>query len=266
MSDQAQTPAQAAWLNDLPLLAMALDKDGRIAWLSQSLCEKLGLSCTELLGQEAASQPQPLPHLLAEQNELIQLVPSVGNNVWLHTQVSQSQAADGSPVTLYSYQDISAQMLLEQDKERLQQEVDTLRLTDPVTGLPNQRALSQALERQVSLSRRYQNPLSIALFKVNAELREDKENFRTMAHYLRDRLRWVDQIGMWGESGFLAILPETTEEDALRLASDIVSEHAEQAVHGLVQGTAAWIKGDGPKQLIRRAEEVITEASATSAE
>jgi len=264
MSDQ-QAP-QPAWLDDLPVLVMALDEAGNIIWLSRPLCERLGLDAAGLLGQAAAQQPQPLGHLLAGDNELIHLAPGVGSNIWLHCQVRTSQGADGSPVTLLHYADITAQMLLEQESKRLQQEVDTLRLTDAVTGLPNQRALSQALERQVSLSRRYQNPLSIAVFQVEAAIAEDHERFRELAHYLRDRLRWVDQIGKWGDSGFVAILPETGAEDAQRLAAAIVNEHAEQGALGLKQGIATWRKGDGPRQLLGRAVEALAEADAVVAE
>lgn len=265
MTEHAQPTPPAAWLDTIPLLAMALDKEDRVVWLSRALCDTLRLTGEQHLGQDARQAP-PLSQLLADENEVVHLVPSVSSGLWLHTQITQTAAADGNPVTLYCYQDISAQMLLEQENARLRQEIDTLRLTDAVTGLPNQRALSQALERQVSLSRRYQNPLSIALFRVKPEVCQDEQQFRTMAHYLRDRLRWVDQIGMWGEGGFLAILPETSEEDARRLASAIVDEHLQGADLGLVQGTAAWNKGDGPKQLLRRAEDAIHQPSAASAD
>jgi len=264
MSDQ-QGP-QPAWLDDLPVLALALDEAGNIAWLSRSLCQRLGLDAGALMGQPAAQQAAPLPQLLAGDDELIHLTPAVGSNIWLHCQVRRSQGADGAPVTLLHFADITAQMLLEQESQRLQQEVDTLRLTDAVTGLPNQRALGQALERQVSLSRRYQNPLSIAVFQVEAAVAEDSERFRELAHYLRDRLRWVDQIGKWGESGFVAILPETGAEDAQRLASAIVDEHTEQGALGLKQGVAGWQKGDGARQLLGRAAEALAEADAVASE
>ncbi len=257
---------QLSWLQDLPLLVLALGETGDILWLSAPLCERLGLDADQLTGQPVGQQGAPLAHLLAGDNELIHLVPEVGSNIWLHCQARTSEDADGRPVTLLYYTDVTPQMLLEQENQRLQQEVDTLRLTDAVTGLPNQRALGQALERQVSLSRRYQNPLSIAVFQVDAEVAADPECFRQLAHYLRDRLRWVDQIGMWGENGFLAILPETAAGDAGQLASAIVDEHKECAALGLKQGTATWQKGDGPKQLLTRAIAALAEVDAVTSE
>ena len=37
-------------------------------------------------------------------------------------------------------------------------------------------------------------------------------------------------------------------------------------MHGVTGKIAAWVKGDGPEQLIRRAEGVMNQAAATTAE
>lgn len=244
-----------------------LDEKGRINWMNPALANLLESDTATLLGRSADDLPEKSSQLLFGDASLVNLL-SGGEQRWLRREVHTQ-----SENTLLVFQDITEQQRLDSENQRLRQQVQDLKLTDDLTGLPNKRAITQALELQISRSRRYQNPLSLVLAHVGL----DDEQIRTLqtgveplvlgvSRYLRDRLRWVDQIGKWGERGFVAILPETGAEDAQRLASAIVDEHAEQGALGLKQGIASWQKGDGARQLLGRAAEALAEADAVANE
>ena len=170
--------------------------------------------------------------------------------------------------TLLVFQDITEQQRLDSENQRLRQQVQDLKLNDDLTGLPNKRAITQALELQISRSRRYQNPLSLVLVHVGL----DDEQIRTLqtgvepvvlgvSRYLRDRLRWVDQIGRWDENIFVLVLPETGEQETNGLVDKIRNEQAAMLLPepfdkirpSLSFGVAYWQKGDDMRTLLRRA-------------
>ena len=166
------------------------------------------------------------------------------------------RAADGS--CLYVALDVTAQEQLAEENARLHQQVEDLKLTDDLTGLPNKRAISQALDLHVSRSRRYQNPLSVVLVHIDLNALSGIQPLSSdpvvlaVSRFLRDRLRWVDQIARWEDNLFLLVLPETTEADARGLLDKIAGEqdsmllpesYAEMRPK-LAFGLACWKKGD----------------------
>ena len=84
-----------------------------------------------------------------------------------------------------------------------------------------------------------------------------------VSRYLRDRLRWVDQIGRWEEDQFLLVLPETGEADARGLLDKIVNEQDSMQLPEpyddlrpqLRFGMACWSKGDDMRTLLRKAHQ-----------
>ena len=117
--------------------------------------------------------------------------------------------------------DVTAEDDLRRENQLPHQQIQDLKLTDDLTGLPNRRAISQAPELQISRSRRHRNPLSVVLVHIGlqddqVELLRDSADPLVLgvSRFLRDRLRWVDQIGRWEENIFLLVLPETEQADA----------------------------------------------------
>jgi diguanylate cyclase (GGDEF)-like protein len=173
--------------------------------------------------------------------------------------------------------DVTAQEELAEENARLRQQVEDLKLTDELTGLPNKRAISQALDLHISRSRRYQNPLSAVLVYVDLQTLTKVQPLSTepavlsVSRFLRDRLRWVDQIARWEENVFLLVLPETTEADARGLLEKISSEQAGMVLPGsfgdmrprLTFGLACWKKGDDMRTLLRQALTDLQHNSAT---
>ena len=98
--------------------------------------------------------------------------------------------------------------------------------TDSLTGLVNRRGLDAQLRAECDRSRRYQRPLSILLLdidhfkKVNDQWGHDVGDLvlTQVAQSCWKALRGSDILGRWGGEEFLALLPETTPEEAMQLA------------------------------------------------
>jgi PleD family two-component response regulator len=87
------------------------------------------------------------------------------------------------------------------------------------------------------------------------------------AHYLRDRLRWADTIGRCADTLFLLVMPETNQQDAIRLLSEIQTECTQGALDSLEDNpqpdlsisARAWEKGDDPQRLTQRTLQALEE-------
>jgi len=148
--------------------------------------------------------------------------------------------------------------------------------------MPNRRALSQNLESQVSRSRRYQNPLTILIMRMDnlpefmAQHGTDsaKPLLVAIRNVLNDQLRWADIIGRMDENEFLLILPETHLEatgpmiDLLHKRLDELSiegfENSDFKVEARFSA-AEWHKGDDVGLLMLRAREGLEEGEKQSA-
>ncbi len=170
-----------------------------------------------------------------------------------HFYIVQQPLGEGLQVRIF--RDVSEEV-------RLTHELAEQSLKDPATGLLNERGLMVALEPQVSRSRRYQNPLSVvkmnlAIDSGNNELR------RKISHVLKDQLRWADLIGCGGTpNDFIMVLPETEQEDALRITDKLQTNLHQQLGNELriAYGVAAWQKQDNTQTLLNRVDSALQQA------
>jgi diguanylate cyclase (GGDEF)-like protein len=255
-------------LEEIPLGLLLLDRDHQIRWANRTLAEMLGSDPGALAGRRLADLDEPARQLLASEPQLFH---DANRQRWMRRQARQT--GDGERLLVLS--DVSEQERLAEENARLRQQVEDLRLTDELTGMPNKRAISQALELHVSRSRRYQNPLSVVLVHVDLNPLSGVKPLSNdpvvlgVSRFLRDRLRWVDQIARWEEHIFLLVLPETTETDARVLLEKIGNEQEGMALpetYGqlrprLTFGLACWQKGDDVRTLLRTALNDLREAS-----
>jgi len=266
MKTSAMTHIDQNLLQELSIGLLLLDQDGRISWVNGGMHELLGLPDADLIGKSVSQLPQPAQSLLAAEPRLYH-VP--GSRRWLSRELRRGE--DGQRLMILL--DVSAQEDLAEENARLRQQVEDLKLTDELTGLPNKRAISQALDLHVSRSRRYQNPLSVALAHVDLQATpgvqplSSEPSVLATSRFLRDRLRWVDQIARWEDNIFLLVLPETTQEDASGTLEKVAAEQHSMALpesYGdirpkLTFGLACWKKGDDMRTLLRRAVKDLQE-------
>ena len=108
----------------------------------------------------------------------------------------------------------------------LSSEVLVLASTDPLTGLPNRRQLSESLTRALAGAERYEQPLSLLMIdldhfkQINDAHGHDVGDrvLRAVAACLREVLRESDLYGRWGGDEFLAVLVQTPLEGAREAA------------------------------------------------
>jgi diguanylate cyclase len=109
--------------------------------------------------------------------------------------------------------------------------LEKLALTDPLTQLPNRRAMDRLTERELRRRDRYPSPMALGLVDVD-HFKQINSRFLLpggdkvlvdLARVLASSLRHVDLIGRIGGEEFLVIAPETNVDGANVLAERIRS-------------------------------------------
>ena len=137
---------------------------------------------------------------------------------WLRREVVPITECD-----VYYFHDITDLVVIGNECRRLQKDLNEMSPTDSATGMMSYDVILKVLEGYISRSRRYQGTLS--LMRVSYRFAEGIEetlfdrSVKRIAYFLKDQLRWADQIGMLDKSTFLVILPETDYQSAMSLLS-----------------------------------------------
>ena len=149
---------------------------------------------------------------------------------------------------------------------------------DPLTGLYNRRFMFAQLDALVHSAERHRRDLSLCLldldhFKaVNDDLGHpggDAALVETAARLGR-RVRREDFLGRIGGEELMVLLPDTSPQDAARVAEDLraVISDTPLLLDGISRrltasaGWATWRPGETAEQLVRRADEALYRAKA----
>jgi diguanylate cyclase (GGDEF)-like protein len=110
-------------------------------------------------------------------------------------------------------------------------QMETLAMTDQLTGLFNRRYFSSVIEKEFSRTMRYNHPSSCLMIDIDHFKRINDE----YGHHAGDQvlkevsramimcLREADTVARWGGEEFVILLPDTARENALRVASRILT-------------------------------------------
>ncbi|MEQ6341343.1 MAG: diguanylate cyclase [Gammaproteobacteria bacterium] len=264
MIKRLESATALAILENAPLGVLVLDNKGQVLSINKTLQSLLGIQ-EDQLSRTSSSLSQNAKKCLFDPQEVMHL-PATGSQPECWLKCWRQSLGDGLGDVLF-YADITSQ---QQAQERLTEELALYTLNDPLTSLPNRRALLQSLEPQISRSRRYENPLAVIVLKI-ANLAQldaihgDSSADRAMmavSQFLKDQMRWVDMIGRMDTDEFLLILPETAEAAAVELTKKLQLRLAELQITGADGrsislearcGVAGWIKGDDTNKLLHRA-------------
>jgi len=124
--------------------------------------------------------------------------------------------------------------------------LEKLALTDPLTNLPNRRAMDRLAERELRRRERYPGALTVALIDVD-HFKAINERYllpggdkvlTELARVLADSIRTVDFLGRIGGEEFMVIAPQTNMEGAITLGERIRTAveraqfvYKEEAIH-----------------------------------
>ena len=155
-----------------------------------------------------------------------------GEEFWIDTHIVPLRDAHGR-VTHFATigRDLGA-------TKRLQQELQLMASTDPLTGLLNRRRFLEQADAEFLRSQRYQHELAVVILDI--------DHFKTIndthGHFVGDQvlielaranenlLRSTDILGRWGGEEFVILMPETPLAGAAILAERLRAMLAQQTV------------------------------------
>lgn len=163
------------------------------------------------------------------------------------------------------------------DQARLKISMETMASVDPLTKLLNRRAFQEVINREHASAKRLVKPFSLLLFDLD-RFKMINDNY---GHDVGDRilvgisdiaqntLRTSDWLSRWGGEEFMAILPDTDESGAFKIAERIRQRIQDFSVQYNTQiiktsasiGISSYPRdGDTPDFLIKAADAALYEA------
>jgi diguanylate cyclase (GGDEF)-like protein len=155
------------------------------------------------------------------------------------------------------------------DQARLFEQVRTMAVSDPLTGLANYRRLISVLEAELDRSRRTQRPFSIVLLDMDGlKIINDQYGHLTgsralvrLGKILRNHSRAIDTAARYGGDEFALVLPEAGKDIASRVVSRIrerLAGEPENPPLSVSAGVAAFPEdGDSPEKLLGAADHAL---------
>ena len=154
------------------------------------------------------------------------------------------------------------------ERARLFQEVQSLALTDPLTGLHNRRSFFQLGRVEFSRAHRMERPLSCMMLDLD-HFKQINDNYghllgdqilQEFAKRCKDSVREMDLVGRYGGEELIILLPETDLITALQVAERMCKSIAKapmkvpsQEINVTVSIGIAWLVG--PKRFRGAADE-----------
>jgi diguanylate cyclase (GGDEF)-like protein len=146
-------------------------------------------------------------------------------------------------------------------------------IRDSMTGLYNHQYIVSRLDEEIGRSERYHTPLSIIIVDLD-HFKKINDTFghlmgdtvlKQVSKVIKSQCRNVDKIGRYGGDEFLVILPETSMENASKLATrlrdSIQKLKFDQPVEVTIsQGIAGYEQDETTNALIERADKNLYEA------
>jgi len=259
-----------AELSPIPMLAT--DETGTITWVNQALTDICELKADSFLTYSKDTLPS-IPHraLFEEDTDLIHIKGVDTAECWLEPKKACVIDDTNKAITLHCYHDVSRYIVCRQENAALEGLIKVLEIKDDATGLANQRGINLVMDLHLARSRRYQSPFCLIKMNVsfNKQIAGDTEKqdevMLSISRFLRERLRWVDQISRWDESSFVIMLPETETENAQNIENEMKEcKSSIQFPTGMnedsfnVKAAAiCWQKGDDNKSMINKADEKL---------
>jgi len=155
------------------------------------------------------------------------------------------------------------------DQARLFDQVNTMAVSDSLTGLANYRRLLAVIEAELDRSRRTQRPFSVVLFDMDGlKAINDQYGHLTgsraivrLGKILRTHCRAIDTPARYGGDEFALVLPEAGREIAARIVGRVrerLAADPETPAISASAGVSAYPEdGDTPEKLLAAADRAL---------
>lgn len=145
--------------------------------------------------------------------------------------------------------------------------LETEAVRDPLTGCLNRRGFGDALHNEVARADRYHRPLTMLFIDVD-RLKDINDRhghaagdltLRCVASTMHSVARQTDVLGRLGGDEFAMLLPETTLDEAEKIAERLHAEvRAASPTHeATISIGAVAADSDSPEQLLKRADAAL---------
>jgi diguanylate cyclase (GGDEF)-like protein len=155
--------------------------------------------------------------------------------------------------------------------------LERLVVVDPLTGVSNRRAIDVFAQEEYDRAQRYKTDFSVLMIDLDHFKKVNDiyghyigdECLKIVAEKLNNSLRIVDQFGRFGGEEFVAILPETSLTDAIKVAERLRIEVSQlvpdikgfSASLSISIGVSAFQETDqAPTDIFKRADKALYEA------
>ncbi len=162
---------------------------------------------------------------------------------------------------------------------RYQRRLEAMATTDKLTGLANRQAFDLLMAQAISEARRGREPLCALMLDIDRfKAVNDRHGhlagdavLQGVANATKSALRASDIVCRWGGEEFLVVLKRTPLAQAVTLAELIRETVEQQAFHyagtdirvTVSIGVATDAEGDGPQDLVERADKSLYEAKTS---
>ncbi|PCI72452.1 MAG: GGDEF domain-containing protein [Piscirickettsiaceae bacterium] len=267
MFDSSADGWSVAALNSAAFGVLVLDEK-RVVWINRFLEKTLNKKANDLIGCLLSPDDNASTILLGSE-QTFQVSQKKSDDIWLRREHVQTGESD-----VYFFHDCTDLVIIGNECRRLQVDLNDMNPNDPITGMMNLDVITQLLDGHISRSRRYSNPLSLMrityAFPPNMDPSLFERSIKRIAFFLKDQLRWADQIGMLDKHTFLVILPETGYSSASTLLNKFQGDaHLALFSKGdgrplsFSVGLAEWNKGDTTSKMLQNIRQDVDLAMLT---
>ncbi len=234
------------WIGSLPIGACVLDAAGYLCLVNPALCNFFGYAACELLerhfqvllapASRESGQRYHQTSLTSGGQRSVELMRRDGSLCAMQVEDSVVHYADGQPLRIACLVDMTAQRDQTRELQARNRRLEYLATRDEMTGLHNRRYGQQLLEQALQRSRRYSEPLAVAMLDLDHFKAVNDEHghavgddvLREFASLVGAMLRQSDTLIRWGGEEFLLLLPGVDRFSAHATLDRILTRLAQQ--------------------------------------
>lgn len=211
-----------------------------------------GAKCYFCRGDEALDKNEPI-------NSEVELAGNIWDTWWIPL---------GEDIYLHYATDVTKY-------KKMEEELRHLSVADVLTNAYNRRYFTQKLEEEIERARRTDGKFSLVMLDID-RFKRINDNFghnagdlvlKSMTEMIKNRIRKIDTLARWGGEEFVILLPDTTVNNAARLAEELRESLSQMDIPGVGRvtasfGVAGYCPGDTIETLMQRVDAMMYEAKA----